>query len=151
MIARAALICAIAALAVLTPAARVEAQAALAGDPITIRRAPGPIVVDGDLSDEGWRGATRIDRWYETQPGDNTPPRISNVGYLTYDDRSFYAAFEFEDPNPSAMRAPYSDRDNIGNGQNDYAGVLLDPRNTGSTGVFFVVSPHNVQYRLDHG
>jgi Domain of unknown function (DUF5916) len=146
MVARAALICAIAALAVLTPAARVDAQAALAGDPITIRRAPGPIVVDGDLSDEGWRGATRIDRWYETQPGDNTPPRVGNVGYLTYDDRSFYAAFEFEDPNPSAMRAPYSDRDNIGNGQNDYAGVLLDPRNTGSTGVFFVVSPHNVQY-----
>jgi hypothetical protein len=35
-----------------------------------------------------------------------------------------------------AFRAPYSDRDNIGNGLNDYGGILLDPRNTGSTGVF---------------
>jgi hypothetical protein len=146
MTARAAVVCTIAALAASTTAARAAAQSALAGDPITMGRARGPIVVDGDLSDEGWRGATRIDRWYETQPGDNTPPRVGNVGYLAYDDRFFYAAFEFEDPDPSAFRAPYSDRDNIGNGLNDYGGILLDPRNTGSTGVFFVVSPHNVQY-----
>jgi hypothetical protein len=146
MTARVAFLWAIAALGTLTTAVQVGAQSALAGDPITIQRARGPIVVDGDLSDEGWRGATRIDRWYETQPGDNTPPKVSNVGYLTYDDKFFYAAFEFEDPDPSAFRAPYTDRDNIGNGLNDYGGILLDPRNTGSTGFFFVVSPHNVQY-----
>ena len=108
--------------------------------------ATGPITVDGDLSDEGWRGATRIDRWYETQPGDNTEPKVKNVGYLTFDDHFLYAAFEFEDPNPPAMRAPFADRDNIGNGFDDYAGILLDARNTGSTAAFFVVTPRNVQY-----
>jgi hypothetical protein len=106
MTARAAFLCAIAVLGALTTAAQAVAQSALAGDPITIGRTHGPIVVDGDLSDEGWRGATRIDRWYETQPGDNTTPRVSNVGYLAYDDKFFYAAFEFEDPDPSAFRAP---------------------------------------------
>jgi hypothetical protein len=128
----------------LTTTAR--AQSALSGDTIHISRTTGSIVVDGDLSDEGWRNATRVDKWYETQPGDNIEPKVRNVGYLTYDDHFFYAAFEFEDPNPKAIRAPFADRDNIGNGFNDYGGILIDPRNTGRTATFFVVTPRNIQY-----
>jgi len=123
-----------------------SAQSALSGETIRITRAAGSITIDGDLRDEGWRDAVRIDRWYETQPGDNAEPKVKNVGYLTYDDRFLYAGFEFEDPKPQAIRAPYSDRDNIGNGFNDYGGVLIDAGNTGKTGTFFVVSPHNIQY-----
>jgi hypothetical protein len=95
------------ALAAATPAA---AQSSLSGDPIRMSRAAGRITIDGDLNDEGWRGATRIDRWYETNPGDNTEPKVRNVGYLTYDDRFFYAGFEFDDPAPDGIRAPYADR-----------------------------------------
>src|SRR4051794_10517124 len=122
------------------------AQPSLAGDRIQIHRAPGRITIDGDLADEGWRQATRIDKWYETQPGDNVAPKVRNVGYLTYDERFLYAAFEFEDPNPAAMRAPFADRDNIGNGLNNYAGIILDARNTGTTAALFVVTPRNIQY-----
>jgi hypothetical protein len=122
------------------------AQLTLAGDTIRIAKATGHITIDGDLSDEAWQHATKIVKWYETQPGDNTEPKVKNVGYLTFDDRFLYAAFEFEDPNPKAMRAPFADRDNIGNGFDDYAGILLDARNTGSTAVFFVVTPRNIQY-----
>jgi Domain of unknown function (DUF5916) len=122
------------------------AQSPLAGDPIRITRANGSFTIDGDLSDEGWRGATRIDKWYEVRPGDNVEPPVKNVGYLTYDDRFFYAGFEFEDPDPRAMRAPFADRDDIGNGFSDYGGILLDPRNTGRTATFFVVTPRNIQY-----
>jgi hypothetical protein len=131
------------ALAAATPAA---AQSSLSGDPIRMSRAAGSITVDGDLNDEGWRGATRIDRWYETNPGDNTEPKVRNVGYLTYDDRFFYAGFEFDDPAPDKIRAPYADRDNVGNGFNDYGGIILDAGNTGRTATFFVVTPHNIQY-----
>jgi len=126
--------------------ASAAAQSSLAGEPIRITRATGGFAIDGDLSDEGWRGATRIDKWYETQPGDNIEPPVKNVGYLTYDDRFFYAGFEFEDPEPRAMRAPFADRDDIGNGFSDYGGILLDPRNTGRTATFFVVTPRNIQY-----
>src|SRR5262249_7330292 len=117
------------------------AQPALAGDSIRIARATGHITIDGDLSDEAWQHATKIVKWYETQPGDNTEPKVKNVGYLTFDDRFLYAAFEFEDPNPKVLRAPFADRDNIGNGFDDYAGILLDARSTGSTGVLFVATP----------
>src|SRR5207302_8032107 len=77
---------------------------------------------------------------------DNTEPMVRNVGYLTYDDRYLYAAFDLEDPLPAAIRAPYCDRDNVGNGYNDFAGVIVDARNSGRTATYFVVSPHNIQY-----
>ena len=115
------------------------AQSALSGDHLAIKRAAGHITIDGDLSDEGWHGATRIEKRYETQPGDNTEPPVKNVGYLTFDDRFFYAGFVFDDPNVSAMRAPYADRDNLGDGYADYGGVIIDSRNSGRTGTLFLV------------
>jgi hypothetical protein len=51
-------------------------------------------------------------------PGDNVEPKVRNVGYLTYDEHFFYAGFEFDDPDLKALRAPFVDRDNIGNGFN---------------------------------
>src|SRR5204862_3104100 len=61
------------------------AQTATRGETYSITRAKGPIVIDGNLSDEGWQGAVRIERWYEMNPGDNIEPKLKNVGYLTYD------------------------------------------------------------------
>src|SRR5207247_3651950 len=52
----------------------------------------------------------------------------------------------FDHPDPRPMRAPYADRDDIGNGFSDYGGVILDTGNTGRTAVFFVVTPRNIQY-----
>jgi hypothetical protein len=127
------------------------AAAASAADPdadavaLAIHRAAGPIAIDGDLSDEGWKGALRIDTWYETNPGDNTPPKMSNVGYLAYDDKFFYAGFEFQDPDPSKIRAPLGDRDNVPS-STDYGGVILDTRNDGKTGLLLLANPRGIQY-----
>jgi len=121
------------------------AQSALSGETIRMTRAQGPITIDGRLGDEGWRGAARVVRWYETNPGDNTEPAVRNVGILTFDDRFFYAGFEFDDPDPSRIRAPYADRDNISDGY-DFGGLILDAGNTGRTAAFFVVTAHNTQY-----
>ncbi|HEX9492560.1 MAG TPA: carbohydrate binding family 9 domain-containing protein, partial [Thermoanaerobaculia bacterium] len=117
-----------------------------AGPTIQISRAAGPIKVDGDLSDPGWKGATRVDQWYETNPGDNVEPKVKSVGYLTYDDRAFYAGFEFFDPEPSKIRGPFNDRDHIGGNTDDYGGVILDTRNDGKTAILFLVNPRNIQY-----
>jgi Domain of unknown function (DUF5916) len=146
MPARRVVVCLLSLVVFLRWPAVARGQNALSGPAIHITRAIGTITVDGDLSDEAWRTATRIEQWYEVNPGDNVEPKVKNVGYLTYDDRFFYAAFEFEDPNPKEMRAPYADRDNIGNGFNDYGGIILDAGNTGRTATFFVVTPRNIQY-----
>lgn len=113
---------------------------------IQIHRSRGPIVVDGDLSDPGWQGATRTDVWYETKPGDNVPPRVANVGYLAYDARFLYAGFEFADPDPHRIRAPLGDRDTVVSGDTDYAGVILDTRNDGKTGILLLANPRGIQY-----
>src|SRR5258708_1378894 len=134
------------ALSVLLAPHTATAQSAMAGDEIHITRATGPIIIDGDLSDDAWRHAVRIEKWYETKPGDNVEPKVRNVGYLTFDERFLYAAFEFDDPNPAGIRAPYADRDNINGNYNDYGGLLIDARNTGSNSVLFVATPRNTQY-----
>ena len=122
-----------------------SAQSALSGERINIARATGKIVIDGDLSDEGWRGATRVEKWYEINPGDNTEPKVRNVGYLAYDDRFVYAGFQFDDPDPRTIRAPLGDRDNVPS-FTDYGGVILDTRNDGRTAAMFLANARGIQY-----
>ena len=112
---------------------------------LTIQRAPGPIAVDGDLSDAGWKGIAPIDVWFETNPGDNVTPNVRNVGYLVYDDKAFYAGFEFDDPEPRAIRAPLGDRDNVPS-FTDYGGVILDTRNDRKSAILFLANPRGIQY-----
>ncbi|MGZ4779523.1 MAG: carbohydrate binding family 9 domain-containing protein, partial [Thermoanaerobaculia bacterium] len=113
---------------------------------LQIRRATTPITIDGDLSDPAWKQAVPVDKWYETNPGDNVEPKAKSVGYLLYDDKFFYAGFEFSDPNPSQIRAPFADRDHIGGNTDDYAGVILDTRNDGKTGILFLANPRGIEY-----
>jgi len=118
---------------------------ASAGEPLHVSRATGPIEVDGNLGDPGWNGATRVDTFYETNPGDNVEPKVKTVTWLTYDDRFFYAAFDFSDPDPRGIRAPVADRDEVSS-STDYGGVILDTRNDGKTAFMFLANPRGIQY-----
>ena len=115
------------------------------GPPLTIRKAAGPIVADGDLSDPGWQGLEPVTTWFETRVGDNVEPQVKNVGYLTYDDHSFYAGFVFDDPAPKSIRGPLGDHDALG-GATDYAGIIVDTRNDGKTAMMFLANPRGLQY-----
>src|SRR5918994_3411065 len=130
----------------LAASARPHAQTALRGEPIRIVRLINPVTIDGRLDQGEWSQASRVETWFETQPGDNVPPQVRNVGYIGYDDRFFYAAFEFDDPVPSAIRAPYADRDRISGNGTDYGGVILDTRNDGHSAVLLLTTPAGVQY-----
>ncbi|HSD72032.1 MAG TPA: DUF5916 domain-containing protein, partial [Thermoanaerobaculia bacterium] len=137
---RTSLVLGLLAVAIAAPASPPEK-----GTPIPITRASGPIVVDGDLSDSGWAGATRVTTWYETNPGDNTEPKVGNVGYLAYDDKFLYAGFEFADAEPGKIRAPYGDRDNVGS-TTDYGGIILDTQGEARRAILFLANPHGIQY-----
>jgi hypothetical protein len=121
------------------------AVAAADDPPFEVRRATSEIKVDGELGDPGWEGAERIDTWYETRPGNNIEPKTENVAYLAYDDEFFYAAFEFEDPEPEKIRAPLANRDNVP-GSTDYGGLLIDSNNDGRTAQMFLANPRGIQY-----
>lgn len=112
---------------------------------LVVHRAAGPITIDGDLSDPGWQGALRVETFFETNPGDNIPAKLRTVAYLTYDDQYLYAAIDCYDPDPSKIRAPYADRDNVA-WDTDYAGILLDTRHDRRTAIEFLANPRGVQY-----
>ncbi|HEX4964999.1 MAG TPA: DUF5916 domain-containing protein [Thermoanaerobaculia bacterium] len=135
---------ALALLGLATSPLRAQAPAEEAGA-IHITRAAGPIEVDGNLDDPGWKGAARLETFYETNPGDSIPAAVKTVAWLTYDDRFFYAAFDFLDPDPKNIRAPYGDHDDTPS-YTDYGGVILDTTNDGKTAEMFLVNPRNVQY-----
>ena len=114
--------------------------------PIAISRASGPIAVDGDLSDPAWQTATKFDEWVETNVSDNGPPPAKQTGWITYDDHFFYVAMKMDDPNPSQIRAPLGDHDNVNGSTDDYAGIIIDSRNDNKTAILFLVNPNNIQY-----
>ena len=121
------------------------ADVAPGGPPLTIHRANGPITIDGDLSDAGWQGADSVTTWFETRVGDNVEPQVRNVGFLAYDDKFLYAAFQFDDPHPERIRAPLGDHDEI-SGSMDYGGVIIDSRDDGKTAEMFLANPNGVEY-----
>ena len=114
--------------------------------PLEIRKASTPIQLDGDLSDAAWKDAVPVSTWYETNPGDNIEPKAKSVAYLLYDEKFFYAGFDFTDPDPRQIRAPFNDRDHIGGNTDDYAGVILDTRNDGKTAILFLANPRGIEY-----
>lgn len=111
---------------------------------VEIGRASAPISIDGNVTTQEWGSAARIDRWYEFEPGHNVEPKVGTTAWLAYDDRFLYAAFVLDDPEPSAIRAPVTDRDQLGGGL-DFAGLLLSPGHDGKTAVQFFGSPRGVQ------
>lgn len=110
-----------------------------------ITRIPGGIEIDGALDEPVWQQAVRVDTWYETNPGDNTEPKVRSIGYLAYDEAFLYAGFEFDDPRPEDIRAPIRDRDNFPN-QDDYGGLIIDPSNTGRSAIEMLANPYGVQF-----
>ena len=126
----------------------LAAAAALAQSeppPIEIHRATAPITIDGNVTPEEWSGATKIDTFYDIDPGENAPPPVRTVAYLTYDDRFFYVGMILYDPNPKSIRAPYSDRDNISDSI-DFAGIFLSTSGDRKTAYELFATPRGVQY-----
>jgi hypothetical protein len=112
--------------------------------PISVPRTSDAITVDGDLSDPGWKGAAVVDTFWETNPGDNVPPKVRTVAYLTYDAKAFYIGLRCDDPNPSRIRAPYADRDQV-IGTDDNVAIFLDTRNDRRSAMEFRVNPRGIQ------
>lgn len=126
-------------------AAAANAAAPQPGPTLTIQRATAPIVIDGDLDDEGWKDVTPVTTWYETNVGENAPPPAPCKGYLAYDSKYLYAAFQFDDPNPKLIRAPLADHDQLSS-NTDYGGVIVDSRNDAKSAVLFLANPNGLQY-----
>jgi len=112
--------------------------------PLAIPRTTGVITVDGSLGDPGWKDAAVIDRFWETQPGDDVEPPVKTIARVTYDDLFFYISLDCRDPHPEKIRAPYVDRDNV-IGTDDNVAIFLDTRDDHRSAIEFRVNPRGIQ------
>jgi hypothetical protein len=112
--------------------------------PMSVHRTSGGITVDGKLDDAGWKDAAVIDQFYETSPGDNTPPKVKTIARVTYDEHYFYIGVRCEDPEPAKIRAPFVDRDAV-IGTDDNIAVFLDTRNDKRSAIELRVNPRGIQ------
>jgi len=107
-------------------------------------RTTGSISIDGELGDSGWQDALVVDEFFETTPGNNTPPKIKTVAWVTYDAKYFYIGLRCDDPEPSKIRAPYVDRDQV-LGTDDNVAIFLDTRNDRKSALEFRINPRGIQ------
>ena len=105
-----------------------------------------PVKVDGVLDEAVWKTAQPMEFDAETHPADNVVPPARTVGYMTYDRKNLYVAFQAFDPNPKEIRAHLSDRDNAFS--DDFVGVVLDTFNDNRRAFEFFVNPLGVQMDL---
>ena len=124
----------LAAAMILLLAAPIDAQ---------IRRAAGPVRVDAQLDEPAWADATPIRIAYEWYPADDAPAPVETTVKVTFDDRNLYAAFDAKDPQPSRIRARFSERD--GAREDDLVGLYVDPFNDDRRAYQFRVNPLGVQ------
>jgi len=104
------------------------------------------IKIDAVLDEPAWKTAQPMEFDAETNPGDNIAPPARTVGYITYDQKNLYVAFQCFDPDPKAIRAHLSDRDTAFS--DDFVGVVLDTFNDNRRAFEFFVNPLGVQMDL---
>lgn len=108
-----------------------------------IKRAPGPVRVDAQLDEPAWAEAVPIPIAYEWYPADDAPAPVETTVKLTFDEGNLYAAFIAKDPQPSRIRARFSERD--ASREDDVVGLYIDPFNDDRRAYQFRMNPLGVQ------
>jgi hypothetical protein len=114
-----------------------------ARDPHQVPKVDGQIRIDGVLDEPGWQEALVLEIAVEVEPGENIPAPVRTQVWICFSDRHLYAAFRAFDPNPSAIRARYSDRDKLWD--DDWVALVLDTFNDERRSFDFFVNPLGIQ------
>jgi hypothetical protein len=112
-------------------------------DPYIVPRASSNIRIDGDLDEEAWRDALVLELRYEVSPGENIDPPVRTEVLLTCNDENLYAAFRCQDPDPSAIRAHLTDREDFFG--DDHVNIHIDTFNDERRSFTIGANPFGVQ------
>jgi len=113
------------------------------GSGLGIRKAKGPIAIDGKLSEPEWAVADVAKDFYLNYPTDTARAPFQTEVRLTYDATNLYIAFTcFDDNTPDIVQ---SLRRDIDFDNNDNVSMILGPYNDRINGFFFTITPLGVQ------
>lgn len=127
------------------------AQTASGNYEIVIRKAAGPITLDGVLDEPDWQVADVADGFYMNRPMDTSYAARQTVVRVTFDDKFLYVSAVCYQ-----LRSEYtisSFKRDFEGGTGDVFAVNIDPFNDQINGFHFAVSPFNVQREglIDNG
>jgi len=108
-----------------------------------IPKATSPVKIDAVLDEQVWRDALVVEMQNEIQPGDNVPAPVATRALLAYGKTDLYVAIQAYDPDPSQIRATFTDRDAIW--YDDFAGIRIDTFNDSRNAFDFFCNPFGVQ------
>ncbi len=121
-----------------------EAENVSKKQPYRVPVVDAKIKVDGILEETAWQKALVLTLDYEVEPGENITPPVKTEVLLACDTKHLYVAFRAFDPNPSRLRAHFTDRDTIAN--DDYVGIVLDTFNDSRFSYGFCCNPYGIQF-----
>jgi len=131
-------------LAAAVPALGQEATGDLPPAPsYAVTRTLSSVEIDGELDEPVWADAEPIRLAWETFPRDNVEPPVESECRVTFDDAALYLGCVARDPEPEAIRAHLSDRDE--GTQDDHFVFFLDPFRDRRRAFQFRVNPLGVQ------
>jgi hypothetical protein len=102
-----------------------------------------PLRLDGVINECFWEQALVIELPYEIDPGENIPAKVRTECLIITGPKDLYVAFRANDPNPSAIRAHFMDRDAALD--DDWVFITLDPFFDQRRGFQFLANPFGVQ------
>jgi len=110
---------------------------------LVVKKAPGPIKVDGHLNDPGWMGARPATNFTEHSPGEETKPPVRTEAFVSYDDHNLYmAAICYADP--ATVRASMCERERIFD--DDNIGFFFDTYGDATRAYIININPHGIPY-----
>ncbi len=102
-------------------------------------RFPRPPVIDGQMDDEVWRLAERIEGFTQFEPNHGQPSPLHTIAWIGYGEEALYVAFVCYDPEPGEMAAAITKRD--GDLEDDDAVIImLDTFDDNSTCTYFITN-----------
>jgi len=109
---------------------------------LSIPRSESEIKIDAEFDELAWDLAAVATNFTEAFPDEGEKPPIGIRVLVSYDDDNLYIGYLIDD-DPDAIRANYSDRDQIWS--DDYVGILLDTNGDGQQNYFLASNPFGIQ------
>ena len=108
-----------------------------------IPRVAAGTTIDADLTDPAWQQAKVVPIVFDTWPAENTPAPVKTTARVMEDGEFLLISFVAEDPDPTAIRAFFRDRDKVW--EDDTVGIKIDTYNDSKLAYQFFINPLGVQ------
>lgn len=103
----------------------------------------GPIVIDGELSEEVWKQAPLTEEFKTYFPNPGQLMEVKTRIWAAYDKGNLYFAIKCLDPEPDKIKTSIAQRDTIY--KDDHVAISLDTLGTRQTSQIFYINPNGIQ------